>query len=214
MVDGQAASDVDRLQTVCDCLELELALADLGAVWSGVGATPPGPDRSVRFAVFGEQADVLEQCSRYAESCQVLAESMAAAPLPIPEPDWVAGQTREWLEVVDAVSREAAFRDAKQTVEQSTQSLNSLRHLHDAHPVVQALLDAVRARDIAAYSRHHAAVVAAERTRLNQQQRMKTEEILEKCVPGLVDRVNASLQGCGLGHSVRRMAERMAVGGG
>ena len=97
MVDGQAASDVDRLQTVCDYLELELALADLGAVWSGVVATPPGTDRRVRFAVFGEQAEILEQCCRYAESCLVLAESMVAAPLPIPEPDWVAGQAREWL---------------------------------------------------------------------------------------------------------------------
>ena len=194
LVDGQAASDVDRLQTVCDYLELELALADLGAVWSGVVATPPGTDRRVRFAVFGEQAEILEQCCRYAESCLVLAESMVAAPLPIPEPDWVAGQAREWLEVVDAVSREAAFRDAKQTVEQSTRPLNSLRHLHNAHPVVQALLDAVRARDIAAYSRHHAAVVATERTRLDQQQRMKTEEALEEFVPGLVDQVNASLQ--------------------
>ena len=65
LVDGQAASDVDRLQTVCDYLELELALADLGAVWSGVVATPPGTDRRVRFPVFWEQAEVLEQCCRY-----------------------------------------------------------------------------------------------------------------------------------------------------
>ena len=71
--------------------------------------------------------------------------------------------------------------------------LASFRHLHDAHPVVRTLIDAIKARDISTYSWGHAQVVAAERTRAGQQQRMKVEGTLADAVPGLVDIVSSSL---------------------
>ena len=75
----------------------------------------------------------------------------------------------------------------------SIQVLASFRHLHDAHPVVRTLIDAIKARDISTYSWGHAQVVAAERTRAGQQQRMKVEGTLADAVPGLVDIVSSSL---------------------
>ena len=104
LVDGEGASDIGRLQTVCDHLDLEFALADLKSVWSDVGATPPERDRRVSFAILEELTTVLEDCCRYADACHVLAKSMAAAPSPIPAPHWLNGQAHVWLAVVDAAS--------------------------------------------------------------------------------------------------------------
>ena len=194
MVDGEGAADTDRLQVVSDYLEFRFELADLQSVWNGVGATPsPEGDRRLSLAVLSEQASVLEQCREYADGCHLLAQSMAGATSPIPDPDWLGGQAQEYLDLIDAASVEDRFKDASRTVDSCVQELASLRGLHDAHPVVQALADAIEARDVYAYSQSHSLVVSTEATRMDQQQRMHVEDVLADAAPGLVDSVASSL---------------------
>ena len=194
LVDGEGAADTDRLQVVSDYLEFRFELADLQSVWNGVGATPsPEGDRRLSLAVLSEQASVLEQCREYADGCHLLAQSMAGATSPIPDPDWLGGQAQEYLDLIDAASVEDRFKDASRTVDSCVQELASLRGLHDAHPVVQALADAIEARDVYAYSQSHSLVVSTEATRMDQQRRMHVEDVLADAAPGLVDSVASSL---------------------
>ena len=159
LVDGEGASDSDRLKLVRDYLELRFRLADLQSVWNGVGATPtPESDHRLILALLKEQANVLEQCCAYAGACHLLARSMAASTAPIPEPDWLDGQAGEYLGLVDAAFVEDRFEEATRTVESCIRELVSLSKLQDAHPVVQTLVDAVEARDVHAYSQGQALI--------------------------------------------------------
>ena len=194
VVDGEGAADADRLQVVNDYLECGSELADLQSVWNGVGAAPPpAGDRRVSVAVLKEQASVLQKCREYANGCHLLAQSMAGEMPPIAEPDWLDGQAQECLELIDVASVEDRFKEASRRVDSCVQQLASLLGLHDAHPVVQALADAVESRNVYAYSQSHALVVSTEATRMDQQRRMHVEEVLGNAAPGLVESVASSL---------------------
>ena len=194
LVDGEGASDSERLRVVRDCLELRFKLLNLQSAWNGVGATPtPESDHRLSFAVLKEHADVLEQCCAYAGACHLFARSMATSTAPIPEPDWLDGQAGEYLGLVDAAFVEDRFEEATRTVESCIHKLACLCNLHDAHPVVQTLLDAVEARDVHAYSQGHALIASIETTRMDQQQRMKVEDVLADAAPDLVDLVASNL---------------------
>ncbi len=193
LVDGLGAADGQALQSVCDHLDIEFALADVQSVWSDVGAAVPAGDRRMRVAVLKEQAAVLESCAEYADDCHRLAQHMAAATPPIPEPDWLGGHAQNWIALIDAASIEDRFGEAARTVDSCNQVLIGLRELHDAHPVVRNLLDAVDARDINAYSQGYARVLSIERTRTDQQERLRVETLLGDAAPDLVDLVSKTL---------------------
>ena len=194
LVDGEAAIGSEALQAVCDHLDLEFAFTELQAAWNGVGVPLTAGDRRVRVAVLKEQASVLERCREHAESCQRIAQYMAAATPPIPEPRWIDGQSQKWLELIKATFVEDRFEEATRTVDSCSQSLVGLRDLHDVHPLVHALLAAVAARDIQAYSETHAGIVSVERTRTDQQERRRVEGVLNDAAPGLVDVIAGSLR--------------------
>jgi hypothetical protein len=65
--------------------------------------------------------------------------------------------------------------------------------LHDAHPVVAALLQAVEVRDITAYSHAYEIVQTVERTRREEQLRGQVNTALRLAVPGLAECVTANL---------------------
>ena len=194
VVDGEGAADADRLQVVNDYLECGFDLADLQSVWNGVSAAaPPAADRRLSVAVLREQASVLDQCREYADGCHLLAQSMASAMPPIAEPDWLSGQAQKYLDLIDAASVEDRFKDASRTVDSCVHELTKLRGLHDAHPVVLALTNAVEARNVYAYSQSHALLVSTEATRMDQQRRMHVEAVLTDVAPGLVEFIASSL---------------------
>ena len=194
LVDGEGAADADRLQVVNDYLECGFELEDLQSVWNGVGAPPPPTgDRRMSVAVLREEASVLQQCREYADGCHLLAQSMAGETPPIAEPDWMNGQAEAYLELINVASVEDRFRDASRTVDSCVQQFASLLGLHDAHPVVQALVDAVDSRNTYAYSQSHALVVSTEAIRMDQQRRVHVEEVLADSTPGLVESVASNL---------------------
>ena len=194
VVDGEGAADADRLQIVSDYLECGFELADLQSVWNGVGAIlPPQSDRRLSVAILREQASVLDQCREYADGCHLLAQFMAGAMPPIAEPDWLSGQPQEYLELIDVASVEDRFKDASHTVDSCVQELAKLFGLHNAHPVVQTLADAVEARDVYTYSQSHTLVVTTEATRMDQQRRMHVEGVLADAAPGLVESIASRL---------------------
>ena len=194
VVDGEGAADADRLQVVSDYLECGFEMADLQSVWNGVGAIlPPQSDRRLSVAILKEQTSVLDQCREYADGCHLLAQSMAGAMPPIAEPDWLSGQAQEYLELIAVASVEDRFKDASHKVDSCVQEPEKLLGLHNAHTVVQALVDAVEARDVYTYSQSHALVVTTEATRMDQQRRMHVEGVLADAAPGLVESIASRL---------------------
>ncbi|MBN2308961.1 MAG: hypothetical protein JXR94_08330 [Candidatus Hydrogenedentes bacterium] len=193
LVDGETASDSDKLQAVCDHLDFDFAMADVQSAWKGVGAEPLSGDRRLCFAALREQVSALERYRQYVDACHRLARSMAAIVPPIPEPDWLGGKVQEWLELIDAAAVEDRFEEAARTVDSCSQAMSSIRDLHDVHPVVKQLSGTIEARDVNAYSQSYATILSIEETRADQQQRMQIEKSLNDTVPGLAKRVAASL---------------------
>ena len=193
-VDGAGASDSKRLQAVSDYLGLEFAREDLRKTWDGVGAEPLPDDLRQALAVAKEQLSTLEDGRDYASACNDLARTMVTASPPVPVPDWLNGEAGKWLELIEAADIEDRHRRATQAVNSAAGALVELRGLHDAHPVVEALIDAVDQRDVSAYSEHYEQIVFVETLRADQQRRVQTEQILAETVPGLVDSVAETVE--------------------
>ena len=193
-VDGAGASDSERLQAVSDYLGLELAREDLRTTWDGIGAEPLPDDLRQALAVAKEQLSALEEGRDYAGTCNDLARTMTTASLPIPVPDWLNGEAGKWLELIEAADIEARHRSATQTVDSAAGALVEFRGLHDAHPVVEALVDAVNQRNVSAYSEHYEQVVFIETLRAEQQRRAEIERILAEAVPGLAASVAGTIE--------------------
>ena len=193
LVDGEGASSGEALQAVCDHLDLEFAFSTLQAAWNDVGSPLPTGARRMSLAIVKEQATALDSCSRYAQSCQDLAQQMAGATPPIPEPDWLNEEAPRWLEVIEATFAEDRFGALARTVDSCSEALHGLRDLHNAHSLVRTLLHAVDARDIKSYSEGHAGILAVERMRSDQRKRSRIESLLNDAAPGLVERVASSL---------------------
>jgi hypothetical protein len=81
---------------------------------------------------------------------------MGSACPAIPEPDWLSEEAKVWLDVIDATNVEERHRNAAQQVTTSLRELKSVRDLHDGHPVIGTLVQAIEQRDIATYSQAYA----------------------------------------------------------
>lgn len=192
-VDGEHASDTDKLEVVRDKLELEFELADLQSVWNGVGVSSPEGISRLRFAELTERTSILKQCFEYADGCDHISQSMTNAAPSIPVPDWTGGQSQEYLELIKATFVEEQLNEALSVVDSCANSLGSLRELHDVHPVVNVLLRAIKDRDVRTYSQGHARIVSTEQIRWDQQRRMRVENVLANNVPSLVECVSSTL---------------------
>ncbi len=200
LVEGAGASESERLQAVSDYLGIEFALEDLRKTWDGVGAEPLPDDLRQALAVAKEQLSALEEGRDYADVCNDLAQTMATASPPVPAPDWLNGEAGEWLELIAAAAVEDRHRKAIRTVNAAADrdrwgnSLTEFRDLHDAHPVVAALADAVEQRDVSAYSECHRELVFIETLLRDQEDRSKTEAVLAAAVPGLAESVAGTIE--------------------
>ena len=194
LVDGVGASDRERLQAVSDYLGIEFAREEVRHIWGGVGAEPLPGDPRQALAVAKEQLSALEKARAYAGACNDLAQTMATASLPIPTPNWLNGDAEQWLELINVAAVEDRYRTATQKVDSVVGALVELRGLHDAHPVVAALADAVEQRNVRAYSEHYEELVFIETLLFDQETRSKIEDVLATAVPGLVSSVAETIE--------------------
>jgi hypothetical protein len=158
-VDGQGASTAERLQVVCNYLDIGFAMAEFEQAWADRGGLPENSDPRLRLVALKEHVAILGEALAYAETCSQRARAMAAATPAVPEPDWLSGETQEWLNIIEASAAEERRRVAAAQVTGCLRELRALRDLHDVHPVVGSLIEAVEQRDVTAYSQAHALVV-------------------------------------------------------
>lgn len=122
-----------------------------------------------------------------------MAGNLGSARTVIPEPDWLDGQADELLELIDASALQERHRLAAERVTECLRHLEATRELHDAHPVVVSLIEAVERRDVTAYSGGHQQVREIERARNDQKVCQLIESTLAPAVPGLIETVLRSI---------------------
>ena len=192
-VDGQPAETSDRLELVCHHLDLGFAFGDLEVAWSDYRDLPTGPQARIRLAGIKEHIESLGSALGYASDCLNLARCLSGISPAIPEPDWLNGETEQWLEIIDASAVEEQYRLAADRTTACLRDLKVVRDLHDAHPVVASLIRAVEQREITAYSEAYEQVRAIEQTRHDEEFRERVETALEAALPGFCEAVAASI---------------------
>lgn len=194
LVDGEPAEDVAKLRIVRDDLDFEFALADLRKAWSDVGVIDSPADKQLCLANLKEHAENLERVLGFAAECEQATRYLSHQTPSIPAPNWLDEQVQQWVVLIAQADREEELEMAAGRVEACGESLTELRQLHNAHPVVQTLLDAIAARDVTSYSAAYERVVTIERTREAQKEREKIEAAIRASVPKLIDEIEAGLE--------------------
>jgi very-short-patch-repair endonuclease len=194
MVDGLPSDSPDRLELVCLHLDVKFAIEDLERAWADHGGLPPGSEFRIRLASIQEYVGVLGEGLAFAQECLALGRTMVAGTPPIPEPDWRTGEAQTWLRILNASAIEDRHRAATEQVTNAVRSLKGIRDLHDAHPVIAALLASVERRDVGAYSQAYAEVQCIEKVRRDQFERQRVESILDATLPGFTKAITDSLQ--------------------
>jgi AAA domain len=147
-VDGQAAETPERLQVVCDYLDLTFAFESMERAWSDHGGFPTGSQPRIRLAAIREHVDCLHRALEYAADCSSFARALNGAAPAIPVPDWLGGEAEQWLDIIQASSIEERYRAATERTTACASELKAVRQLHDTHPIVATLVRAVEERDI------------------------------------------------------------------
>jgi very-short-patch-repair endonuclease len=191
-VDSQPPLTIDQLQVICDQIQLDASLSDLENAWSEYGGLPKGTDLKLRLAGIHEQIDILGRALEYAESCTDLGRALESHSPPIPEPKWLDDDAKFYLAIVEASAIEQKYVLAAQWVTASLGALKVIRRLHDAHPVVGALVDAIEQRDVSAYSLAYATQAKVQKVKADLSHQKVVEASLQKYVPGLVEMVTLS----------------------
>ena len=192
-VDGQPADSQERLQVVCDHLDLVLAFDALELAWLDANGLPSASQFRIRVAAIKEHVAGLGSALDCAEACLRVARNLGAAKTAIPEPNWLDGQADEWLELIDASALQERHLLAAERATECLRHLEAAQQLHDAHPVVVSLIEAVERRDVTAYSERHQRVREIEQARRDQEVCQLIESTLAPAVPGLIDAVLRSI---------------------
>ena len=188
-VDGKRADTSERLQVVCDYLDVTFAFADLELAWSDHGGLPHGAQLRLRLAAMGEHIDTLIAALDYAQSCLEVGRQLNASMPAVPEPGWLDGKADAWLDLIDASTTEERGRAATERAEAGLREWRVARELYASHRVVTALIEAVERRDVPAYSQAYDQARLVELTRRDQEVRQRVETALEESVRGLRDAV-------------------------
>ena len=193
LIDGQPPDNVQKLRLVRDDLDLEFALSDLVSLWKDVGVTDISTDRRFCLADLKTHVSTLQGVLEYGGACAQATQSMSRKSPPVPTPNWIDGEAMRWVDLIVGAGLDEALDKAKAQVAVCGQPLTRLRGLHDVHPVVDALLGAIAARDVTAYSQCHERVVAIEQARDAQSERSRIEPAIRQDAVGLVEEIEASL---------------------
>jgi len=193
-VDNQRADTSDQLAIVAARLNVVDSFEQLALKWSDIGGIPEVADPHMRCAAMRELVDLLAYAVNWAERrCVACGRLMAGFTPPIPEPDWLAGDAKAWMEILDAATVEERHYQAGNHVTTSLNALNTVSNLHDRHPVIPRLIEAVQNRDVTGYSEAFAALITIEQVRTDQSFRKRIDDRLEAQVKGLVNAVVCSL---------------------
>ena len=192
VVDGRPADTPDQLRKVCQFLDLSHAFDALDKAWRDHGGLPSSSQARIRLAAAKEPIDALAGAFEYARSCREMARTLFA-PRNIPEPNWASDQCNEWLEIVDAVAVEEHHQRATAQVLDCLRQLAPVEALHNAHPVVASLADAVRKRDISGYGHAYEKLLTVEQSRHDEATRQRVETNLNEFLPGFVEVINTAI---------------------
>jgi very-short-patch-repair endonuclease len=192
-INGQVADTAERLRIICDHIDLTLTFQALDASWSGHGGLPSGSQPWIRAAAIKEQVANFADALNYAQACRQLGRGFGSAAPAIPEPDWLNGDADALLDVISAAALEDEHRIAVERTTACLRDLKAARDLHDTHPAVGAVIQAVENRDVAAYSHAHHLVQQVEQAGRDHELRQSTETALGPAVPGLIGAVEDSL---------------------
>ena len=192
-VDGVPAGTVEVLKAVLNHLDMKLALGELEQAWAILGGLPSSPSLPLRISGIKEHIRALADVLSFAERCQASARALGAAKPPIPEPNWLDGQLRQWLGFIELADFEDKLRQTTAQVTSNLSELEAIRQLHDAHPIVAELVRLIERRDVAAYSQAYEQLKEIEQTRQDQARRQNVEMLLDACVPGLAASVRDTL---------------------
>ncbi len=193
IVGGQPADNPARLQLVCRHLDMVIAFRSLEETWADHGGLPDGSSPRIRLAAVKEHVAILTEALAYAQLCTEVGRRMASAMPAIPEPDWMGEEPDNWLEIIEASTVEERHRLAEQKVTGCLRSLTAVHDLHDAHPVVKTLTQAIKGRDVSAYSKAYEQTEKIEKIRESQKVREATERVLRSAVPGLLEGIERSI---------------------
>ncbi|MHB8159292.1 MAG: AAA domain-containing protein [Thermoleophilia bacterium] len=189
IVDGRPADTMERLTIVCNYLDLAFAFEDLDRTWSDHGGLPIASEPQIRLAAIKEHMGMLDKILSYARECREINTVLGAATPPIPEPNWKSGQAQEWLKIIEAADLEEQRRLAGEQVVNCLHDLKPYRDLHDAHPIITLLINAVEQRAINSYSQSYEQIQLVEQTKRDQELRKQTEASILAASSGLIEAV-------------------------
>lgn len=194
LVDGVGAATVEQLKTVCDEISMGFVLEELVSVWSDAGVKFAAGDRRLLLAVLQEQRTHLERCIAYADACLKIGRAMTSSTPSIPEPDWLDGEARKWIELLKVAEKEDTYNAACDAVSRCSAALDRIVGLHDAHPLVAKIASALEQRNIGEYSKFYADLAALEGVRLAQVRRVDIENRVKAVVPHFLSCVMDSVE--------------------
>jgi hypothetical protein len=211
-VDGQPAHAVIHLSTVCTHIDIDLAFHALQEAWADYGGLPRATERRISLAAIKEQVEGLGDALSHIQDClQLGREGNRDMPV-FPAPDWLNGEAEHLLEIIKTAAIQEQQQLATEKFTSGVRLLRATRDLHDTHPVVTALLDAVEDRDVRSYSEAYELLVKVEQTRIDHNLRQDLESALATAVPGLVDAVVLTIEDAAWDDRLAGVAGRVALG--
>jgi very-short-patch-repair endonuclease len=192
-VDGQPPATFERLLAVHNYITVARAFKDLEQAWETYGGLPERSAPSIYLAAIREHVGSLDDALSCADACLSLHKTLNSFAPGIPGLDWAAGEAEDWLAITNASAVEERLRNASEVVTSCLRELKPFVEVHDSHPVISVLIQAIEQRDVAAYSQAVEAVRNVEEAQRDQQARRRTEAALSAAVPGLIEAVETSL---------------------
>ena len=201
-VDGRRPDDVERLAIVVASLDLDRNVDELARWWPT--GLPDLPSRKQVVALAQDLTNELRTLLRFFDSQHAasITDSLASERTSLSSPD----ERKAWLGAVAAEMARRAARRAQADLEEVLETIRACRN-GTAHPCLEALAEAVNARDFNAYRR---AWDERERIRAEKERLARYDTLVEKLqhsCPGLgellrttagdpewTDRVRASKQ--------------------
>lgn len=192
-VDGRRCDCPEVLRALLEWLEVADHLDALQQRWAAVAQVPSGPF-NMRVAAYHDLqrllAQVLELCDKVAELRAIIA--------PIPgfvEPSWhEPDEITALVQAIKAASSDEDLEAAREPLRDLEQRLSEILLQPNVHPVVGALLDAVRARDERRYTDAYQTMCRLEEDKKALQNRDALLDRVKGTIPELTRNLLSSYQ--------------------
>ena len=149
-VQGEACVTPGALQRLLDWLEFERRLNDLADLWKAY-TTPPQGNYAAQLAAYGDLCEPLQDAVSLHDRIQDLKELVSQLP-DLASPHWhVRNDVEDLRDAVEAVDVDEGLKEAQDAFSPLEKGLHVFLEQPGAHRVVEETLNAVGARDAAAY---------------------------------------------------------------